>query len=53
MLGNFIALHFIPDYAFTWRGVAPSGRECLLNAPKGPKDRHIPAQGGAKRNPVR
>lgn len=47
MLGYFTALRFIPDYAFTSRGVAPSGRECLLKAPEGPKDRHIPAQGGA------
>ena len=53
MLGNFIDLHFIPDYAFTWQGVAPSGSECLLNAPEGPKDRPVSAQGGAQRNPVR
>lgn len=48
----FIALHFIPGYAYWSRCFSSSGCHALRNELQGPKDRPVPALAEAQRKPV-
>ncbi len=49
---QFIALHFIWDYAFTCWGVAHFPYSKFANWAKGPKGRYVAAQNGVQGYPV-
>lgn len=49
---RFIALHFIPDYAFTYRGFAPQRFAKMVQCAKVLKGQFVEALGAMKWNPV-